>query len=194
MSSQVSACYEIKLSGRYTRGFACVLFLNRGRPSHLEWGVLVWWELPAWITDGMIMGWNTLLDTWKGEPRLKSIKIPTLYTERDEFVHGSLRTDVPSKAPNRLTFTSADAEGTVRFSDTRSRMRATTKHWKACVTNMPDLLPLFIHRPVGLRVHIGPSSMCDGHVTGQVASFVPSTHLVHFTDPLAGLTATPKRV
>jgi len=38
MSSQVSACYEIKFSGRY-RGFACVL-LNCDRPSHPDWGRL----------------------------------------------------------------------------------------------------------------------------------------------------------
>jgi len=38
MSSQVSACCEIKFSGRY-RGFACVL-LNCDRPSHPDWGHL----------------------------------------------------------------------------------------------------------------------------------------------------------
>jgi len=38
MLSQVSACYEIKFSGRY-RGLACVL-LNCDRPSNPDWGRL----------------------------------------------------------------------------------------------------------------------------------------------------------
>ena len=51
MSSQVSACYEIKFSGRY-RGFACVLFKlwQAITPGRRASGV--WWEPPVWITDG----------------------------------------------------------------------------------------------------------------------------------------------
>ena len=36
MSSQVSACYEIKFSGRY-RGIMPVSSLNCDRPSHQDW-------------------------------------------------------------------------------------------------------------------------------------------------------------
>jgi len=46
---QVSACYEIKFSGRYR---ACVLLTNV-TGHHTRIGVVwVWWEPLAWITDG----------------------------------------------------------------------------------------------------------------------------------------------
>jgi len=51
MPSQVSACYEIKFSGRY-RGFACASF-KRDRPSH-NWGRLG--VVRAAVTD----------DRWQG--------------------------------------------------------------------------------------------------------------------------------
>jgi len=51
MSSQVSACYEIKFSGRY-RGFACVLFKLWQAITPGSGASGVWWEPPVWITDG----------------------------------------------------------------------------------------------------------------------------------------------
>ena len=51
MSSQVSACYEIKFSSRY-RGFACVLFKLWQAITPGSGASGVWWEPPVWITDG----------------------------------------------------------------------------------------------------------------------------------------------
>jgi len=51
MSSQVSACNEIKFSGRY-RGFACVLFKLWQAITPGLGASGVWWEPPVWITDG----------------------------------------------------------------------------------------------------------------------------------------------
>ena len=74
MPSQVSACYEIKFSGRY-RGFACVL-LNCDRPSHPDWGHLCVvraagvgnrWQVPAALLVGQgcttELRFNVPLDT-----------------------------------------------------------------------------------------------------------------------------------
>ena len=51
MSSQVSACYEIKFSGRYI-GSACVFFKLWQVITPGSGASGVWWELPVWITDG----------------------------------------------------------------------------------------------------------------------------------------------
>ena len=51
MSSQVSACYEIKFSGRY-RGFVCVLFKLWQAITPGSGMSGVWLEPPVWITDG----------------------------------------------------------------------------------------------------------------------------------------------
>jgi len=51
MSSQVSACYDIKFSGRY-RGFACVLFKLWQAITTVSGASGMWWEPPVWITDG----------------------------------------------------------------------------------------------------------------------------------------------
>jgi len=61
MSSQVSACFHMKLNSRAGRGFACALFLNCDRPSHPDWGRLGVvraagvdnrWQVPAALLVG----------------------------------------------------------------------------------------------------------------------------------------------
>jgi len=51
MSSQVSACYEIKFSGQVQR-VACVLFKLWQAITPRSGASGVWWEPPVWITDG----------------------------------------------------------------------------------------------------------------------------------------------
>jgi len=51
MLSQVSACCEIKFSGRY-RGFTCVLFKLWQAITPGSGASGVWWEPLVWTTDG----------------------------------------------------------------------------------------------------------------------------------------------
>jgi len=69
MSSQVSACCEIKFSG----SIACVLFLNCDRPSHLHWGHLGVvraagvdnrWQVPA----ALLVGQGRIIGTLPEKP------------------------------------------------------------------------------------------------------------------------------